>query len=237
VLQLGYSFFDVPLGGCIAEDLHRTDNGAFPVPHRQNPNTDRNPVPLLMVEIELRLHRLPATHDVAHGTGAVAQGLAALVHVSHKVVEAAFPDGLTGGVSTQPLRSFVPVGNLALLVHEVDPVVHVVEELLVERRRKTNSPEGFARLLRSHSIQPPGGLHAHGNDDMPGHDFVGADPAHLNGLVGLQQARQGQAAAVPAHRGRPGSVGKALPREIDPCDLYRKGDRYPVASAAGRLGW
>src|SRR5208283_1407233 len=134
-LQFGYSLFGALLPAGVTEDFHGAYDYAGAVPQRQGAHGHRHTIPILVAQVDIRLPGAPVQHDLSERTPAVTERVPGFIYVAQQIVKAALSDDFLGGVASQLPRTRIPIGNLAVAAHEIDSVVHVVQEFLVERGR------------------------------------------------------------------------------------------------------
>jgi hypothetical protein len=131
LLQLLHLF----LQGLARADVRKYLNGADKVsvdaPQRRGPHPHRQAVPLLVMQVNLGLVRCAVGHGSDQRAGPLAKLAADGIHVDENVIGAGCADHFCRGIPGDALSALVPEGDAALAVHEINPVVHVFDDVTI----------------------------------------------------------------------------------------------------------
>jgi len=116
----------------ILKGLYRADDVPRRIAQRRGPDLHRQAAPRLVPEIDQGLAGVAVSHGGDQRAALLTEAAAGGVDVVEQVVEAVPADHLLARVAGEPGGGRVPVDDLALLVHDIEAVVEVVENLVLE---------------------------------------------------------------------------------------------------------
>jgi len=120
------SFPHCPLARIVTKDLDRSHNLAVRTPNRTNPDLHRNPVPALMVKVNVRSMRQAILEGAAERAISFTEQAPGVINVHKEVIRASPAQNFLSRVPGKCLRCVVPVGYPPLPIGDIDAVREAV---------------------------------------------------------------------------------------------------------------